>query len=62
MTPTVLVMVPAKKPTMAKQPYKALFAELIKVMLELMDPPAPKPDKALNMPGPHNETIPKSTI
>jgi hypothetical protein len=28
--------------------------------LELMEPPAPSPDRALNIPGQHRQTIPKN--
>lgn len=61
LTPIVLVNVPAKKPTMAKQPYRAPLAASVKATLELMEPPAPSPDKALNIPGQHRHTMPKKT-
>ena len=59
LTPTVFVNVPAKKPTIAKQPYKAPLAASVRATLELMEPPAPSPDKALNIPGQHRHTMPK---
>lgn len=45
---------PAKKRTMAMQPYRAPLAESINPTLTLMDSPAPKLDEALNIPDPHN--------
>lgn len=58
LTPTMLVMDPAKNPTIAKHPYNAPLAASVSATLELMDPPAPKPKSALNMPGQHKHTKP----
>lgn len=62
MTPIVLVIEPAKNPTIAKQPYRAPLAASVRATLELIEPPAPRPDKALNIPGQHKLTKPSSTI
>jgi hypothetical protein len=60
LTPTVLVNVPAKNPTMAKHPYSAAFVVSTNATFVPIDPPAPSPDKALNIPGQQRHTSPSN--
>jgi len=52
--PSLLVKVPAKKPTTAKVEYKAVLARLLAVGSSW--PPPPMPFRALNMPGHMKQT------
>jgi hypothetical protein len=52
--PSLLVKVPAKKPTTEKVEYRAVFALLF--AFASIWPPPPMPFKALNMPGHMKQT------
>lgn len=52
--PSLLVKVPAKKPTTAKVEYRAVLARLLAVGSSW--PPPPMPLRALNMPGHMKQT------
>lgn len=60
--PNLLTTEPAQKPTIAKHAYRAAFAPSVRATSELILPPAPRPDKELNIPGEQKATKPNMMI